>query len=324
TLNSSPLGSLTYGYDSLGMRTTLSGSFARTGLPQPAPVASYDAANQLTGWNESILSYDQNGNTLNDGSHAYTWDARNHLSAIDSGTTGSFVYDPLGRRATKVIFGSSTSFLYDFANPVQELSGSTPTANLLTGGLDEYFTRGDAAGSRNFLADALGSTIALADLTGAIQVQYSYQPFGTTDTLGTSASTYQYTGRENDGDGLYYSRARYYNYEIGRFIAQDPLGYKAGDTNLYSYTYNNPITFRDPSGKIVPLVVGAVLCGTGAALGAYTYHELAGRKSSIGGYLGSALGGCGLGIVGGTGIGMAVEGIVPGIALAGEAGTFYT
>src|SRR5262249_55724380 len=92
----------------------------------------------------------------------------------------------------------------------------------------------------------------------------------------------------------------------------------------YSYTYNNPITFRDPSGKIVPLVVGAVLCGTGAALGAYTYHELAGRKSSIGGYLGSALGGCGLGIVGGTGIGMAVEGIVPGIALAGEAGTFYT
>src|SRR5262249_22670484 len=55
TLNSSPLGSLTYGYDSLGMRTTLSGSFARTGLPQPAPVASYDAANQLTGWNESIL-----------------------------------------------------------------------------------------------------------------------------------------------------------------------------------------------------------------------------------------------------------------------------
>jgi hypothetical protein len=40
---------------------------------------------------------------------------------------------------------------------VQELSGGTPTANLLTGGrIDDTLTRADGGGTRTFLADALG------------------------------------------------------------------------------------------------------------------------------------------------------------------------
>src|SRR5579864_1924051 len=166
TLNSNSVGVLNYGYDALGMRNSVSGSMARTGLPQPVPSASYDGGNELFAWNETALSYDANGNMLSDGTHNYAYDARNHLSTIDSGSTGSFVYDPAGRRATKVISGTSTGFLYDLANPVQELSGTTPTANLLTGGLDEYLTRTDATGTADFLSDALGSTTALADPTG--------------------------------------------------------------------------------------------------------------------------------------------------------------
>src|SRR5260221_1143414 len=162
------------------MRNSVSGSFARTGLPQPIPSASYDGENELLTWNESALSYDANGNMLSDGTHNYAWDARNHLSTIDSGSTGSFVYDPSGRRATKVISGTGTNFLYDLANPVQELSGTTPTANLLTGGLDEDFTRTDSNGVRNFSTDALGSTATLTDATGTIQTQYSFDPFGST------------------------------------------------------------------------------------------------------------------------------------------------
>jgi uncharacterized caspase-like protein len=70
---------------------------------------------------------------------------------------------------------------------VQELSGGTPTANLLTGlGVDEYFTRTDAAGVRNFLTDALGSTVALADGSGTVQTEYGYEPFGGTTTSGGS------------------------------------------------------------------------------------------------------------------------------------------
>jgi len=41
---------------------------------------------------------------------------------IDSGTTASFAYDPLGRRISKNILGTTTSFLYDGANAVQDRS----------------------------------------------------------------------------------------------------------------------------------------------------------------------------------------------------------
>ena len=89
--------------------------------------------------------------------------------------TASFQYDPIGQRVTKSVSGATGSYLYDGANLVQELSGTTPTANLLNGGLDEVFTRTDAAGVRNFLTDVLGSTVALADGTGSIQTQYTYE-----------------------------------------------------------------------------------------------------------------------------------------------------
>ena len=92
---------------------------------------------------------------------------------------------------------------------MQELSGTTPTANLLTGGVDEYFTRTDTNGARNFLTDVLGSALSLTDSAGTVQTQYGYDPFGNTTQSGASAtSSYAYTGRENDGTGLYYYRAR--------------------------------------------------------------------------------------------------------------------
>jgi RHS repeat-associated protein len=128
------------------------------------------------------------------------------------------------------------------------LSGSTPTANLLTGlHLDEYFQRTDLSGPANFLTDALGSTIALTGTGGNTLAQYTYDPFGNTTLTGSSANPYQYTGRENDGTGLYYYRGRYYHPSRGRFISEDPAGF-AGGINLYAYVGNSPVSFRDPFG----------------------------------------------------------------------------
>ena len=56
--------------------------------------------------------------------------------------------------------GAATGYLYDGANPVQELTGTTPSANILTGlGVDEFYRRTDTSGSRDMLTDALGSII---------------------------------------------------------------------------------------------------------------------------------------------------------------------
>jgi len=172
----------------------------------------------------------------------------------------SFVYDAFGRRMNKDINGSVSQFLYDGLNPVQELDGANPanvTANLLTGlNIDEYFTRADSNGAMNFIADAMGSTLALTDSSGAINTSYTYEPFGNTSIAGTSANPYQFTGRENDGTGLYFYRARYYSSMSQRFISQDPLDFAGGGPNFYAYVGNTPELFRDPFGLYFDLNFG--------------------------------------------------------------------
>lgn len=242
------LGNLTYAYDSNGRRTHTGGSYARTGLPQPVASATYNAANQQTAFGNQVLTYDLNGNLTSDGSRSYTWNARDQLVSISgTGLTGSFTYDAFGGRVSKIINGSSTVYLYDGDNVVEE-SGETTTAKIISGGLDEVFLRADEEGTSGFLLDGLGSTLGLTDSNGVVQTQYTYEPFGTTAASGAANNNVsQYAGRENDETGLYYNRHRYYYPGLQRFITEDPIGL-AGGTNLYSYVENNPLSFIDPFG----------------------------------------------------------------------------
>lgn len=238
----SVLGNLTYAYDSLGRRTQVSGSFARTNLPAAVASAVYDAANELTNWNSTSLSYDSNGNMLADGSNVFTWNARNQAASLNG---ANLQYDGSGRRIKNA---AGTSFLYDGATATEELSGLTSTASILSGGADQIFQRSDGAGTVVPLSDGLGSTIALLDASGNIKTTYSYDPFGNTTTSGAaSANPSQYTGRENDGNGVYFYRARYYSPVYGRFLSEDPMGFAAG-INFYGYADDNPISFSDPFG----------------------------------------------------------------------------
>jgi RHS repeat-associated protein len=247
TLGTTTLGNLTYAYDLARRRTNVGGSLASVTLPNAITTTAYDAANELTQWGTATPTYDSNGNLLSDGTNSYVWTARNQLASMNLGGA-SFQYDPLGRRVAKTIIGTTTNYLYDGANPLQELAGTTPTANLLTGmGADEYYTRTDSSGTANFLTDALGSTLALTNGSGSALASYTYEPFGKTTISGTSASTYQYTGRENDGTGVYFYRARYYSPTFQRFIDEDPVGFRGG-MNKYAYALANPMDNRDPSG----------------------------------------------------------------------------
>jgi len=223
-------------------------------------------------------------------------DAGRPRSRCHSGVTAAFTYDTFGRRTRKTISGQTTDYLYDWDNPVQELSGGTVLANLLTGlGIDECFTRTDGSGRRTLLGDALGSILALSDDAGVVQTAYTYEPFGQTTVTGQSnGNALQYTGRENDGTGLYYYRARYYNPTRGRFIAEDPLEFFGGDVNLYAYVWNAPTNFTDPTGELVAQAAG---CAVGGAIG----YSMTGRGK--GALAGSAAG--------------ALATMAPGAALAG-------
>ena len=79
---------------------------------------------------------------------------------------------------------------------------------------------------------------------------YSYTPYGVVTyrnpnwtAAGSSANSNSilYTGRTLDLlTSLYYYRARYYDAGLERFIGRDPIGYGAGDDNLYRYVANAP------------------------------------------------------------------------------------
>ena len=256
TLNGNPVGDLTYTYDPAGQRISVGGTWARTGLPQALTSATYDAGNRLMTWGSQVFSYDPNGNFASDGLTSYTWNARNQLVGLSGATSASFTYDGVERRRSKIVGGTTTQFLYDDLNLLQELaSGGTPTANLLPGlDIDENFTRTDGNGTRTFLADGLGSTLALADMSGGVQTQYAFDPFGSTTMSGAaSTNAVQFAGRENDVTDLYFNRARFYSPGLQRFISEDPIGFGGGDVNLYAYVANSPTNLTDPLGLCLPL-----------------------------------------------------------------------
>jgi len=242
------LGSITYGYDGNSRRISRNSTIDHNGLPSPVNLAKYDAANRLTQWGNQSFSYDNNGNLTSDGATTYGWNARNQLASLSGGATASFAYDGLGRRRGRTVGGASTSFVYDGINLVQEQLGSG-NANYLTGlGIDETYSRTDSNGTTSYLTDALGSTVGLSGSTGNTVTGYNYDAYGNTTTTGTtSANSIQYAGRENDGTGLYFNRARYFSPKLGRFISRDPIGLDGG-INTYAYVGGNPINYIDPLG----------------------------------------------------------------------------
>lgn len=152
--------------------------------------------------------------------------------------------------------------------------------DLLTGRrVDENLAWTDPTGAYTVITDALGSTIGLAGAAGTLQTEYTYAPFGATAVAGApSSNASQYTGRENDGTGLYYYRARYYHPSLARFIAEDPhvlltapgcasrfaitsvrLVNEPLGWSLYTYAANSPIDRKDPLG-LVPVDKGAWKC----------------------------------------------------------------
>lgn len=191
--------------------------------------------------------------------------------------TASFSYDPLGRRASKTLGGTTTQFLYDGNDIVTEFQGGAATASYLRSlNIDEPFGILRQDGVYFSIYDGLGSTLNITNQSGTSAVQYSYEPFGKTQSSNPSfKNPFQFTGRENDDTGLYYYRTRFYSPINHRFSREDSFSgsYLIPETlNRYVYTLNDPVSYSDPSGLLSPQAVatlgGAFFGGVGAATGA--------------------------------------------------------
>ena len=148
-------------------------------------------------------------------------------------------------------------------------SGSLTTRYLHGDDVDQLFARVDAGGGGLWYStDHLGSVWGLVDNAGGDQVMsVQYDTFGhiSLQTGSVELGRYTWTGRELDSvTGLQYNRARWYDPQLGRWISQDPMGFAAGDSNLYRYVNNKPVMSTDPSGMqeadivIRPVTLGKV------------------------------------------------------------------
>ncbi len=89
-----------------------------------------------------------------------------------------------------------------------------------------------------------------------------YDSFGNLKSETNSAvdCLFGYTGSQLDeATGLQNNLNRWYDAKVGRWLSQDPIGFEGEDANLYRYVGNTPLRYTDPTGEIVPFIVGGVL-----------------------------------------------------------------
>ena len=100
---SSANGSLAYSVDPVGNRFSLLSTLAIL----PSQTAAYDANDRISG-----DTFDNNGNTLTSGGHAFAYDFEDRLTQYDGGGV-QMVYDGDGNRVSKTVAGITTQYLVD-------------------------------------------------------------------------------------------------------------------------------------------------------------------------------------------------------------------
>lgn len=117
-----------------------------------------------------------------------------------------------------------------------------------------------------FHQDSLGGTSVVSDANGTLVSSIAYMPFGLTRS-GSVPTDKMFTGQRLDGTGLYYYGARYYDPTIGRFISPDTFMLSPSNPqglNRYSYVFNNPLRYNDPTGNWPPFLDKLINQGVGA------------------------------------------------------------
>jgi RHS repeat-associated protein len=217
--------------------------------------------------------YDDNGNLCQENTERhFTWDHSDRLIAFTNqaeesphaSVEGRYLYDSDGIRVKKWVRtnGTSTESIV-YINGIFEhhrwpKNGEIKQNNHLHIMDDRQriaLVRRGAAHSNELepkiqyhLGEHLGNSNVVVDGGGNWIDREEYFPYGETSFGSFAKKRYRFTSKERDEEsGLYYYGARYYAPWLGRWASCDPAGLIDG-SNMFFYTRDNPIAFRDPSG----------------------------------------------------------------------------
>lgn len=276
---SSPVADYRYGYDGVGNRTYMQRVHQ---FGQPADVYQYDTLYQLTQvWYgadatnpDDITSYtgmaqydlDALGNRLevedNGVIHTYgphddqqLTNVMNRYETVD-GTV--LAYDPRGN----TLNDSINTYTYDALNRQEGMVGPNGTAEYIYDARGRRVARSVNGITIHYIYDTDYRVLEERGDDGELLALYTYG-VGIDEVL-----TIERSGN------IYYYRARYYSHNLGRFLSQDPLGFEAGDYNLYRYAFNSPLNFTDPTGQAIPLIIGGILIAVAIADYGLTTYDI--------------------------------------------------
>jgi len=183
-----------------------------------------------------------------DGWQLSSYNGLNQLVGVEKdGVTAVYTYRADGMRHSKEVNGERTQHVWDGANIVVDITGSSVVSYIRGIGL---------IGARNsgvwtyYLFNARGDVVQLANAGGTVTRTYRYDAFGVEqDPCEDDTNPWRFKGTwgyywDNE-TGTYYMRFRHMNPVTGRFTQEDPI--KDG-LNWYTYVVNNPLMFSDPWG----------------------------------------------------------------------------
>jgi RHS repeat-associated protein len=271
-------GTASFTYDNANELTGVTGSRTES--------YSYDLNGNRTGTGYSTMTmneirtspglityaYDSAGNTIsaNSGGNftTYTYDYHNRLTGVKQGGTviATYTYDALNRRIGVQEGGSTTWTVFNGrspdAMPYADFSGSGGALltrylhgpGVVNGAVvDALLARTSSGGTTAwYLPDKLGSVRDIASSSGSLQDHVVYDSIGSTvtETNASNGDRFKFAGMQWDSvTNQYFDHARWYSSRVGRFLSEDPLGFAAGDANLYRNVGNAYPNNTDPSGE---------------------------------------------------------------------------
>ena len=246
--------SFEYDYDGVGNRLRLGREYGDT-------YYTYDPANELVTETDpdgaTSYEFDANGNqsavTDDAGTTYYEWTPANMLSRIDfpDGSHNYFAYDGSLARVRKDDSAGTTKYTWDGLNILLERDAADqPVRSYAHGhtpiyGIASHLVKVHSGGDAFYHLDHIGTTVAVTDAAGAMQIEHTYSPFGIMLSGEPANGHYLFSSKPWDADArLWHFVARQMEPRRGAFLSPDPL--KAAPR--YSFCHSNPLRWVDPAG----------------------------------------------------------------------------